>query len=225
MYPVVPGTLEPGAALRAGRSSGAVPSHSQRPLGSPVLDELELKAVVPDPDALRARLLGAGAEPGFRGRMWDRRFDRNGELSARDEVLRIRSFQGEDGTRKMVIGWKGPVGRSPEGYKLRQEIELPVAAGAGSPEELLVALGYQVVYAVDREVEIFRLGSATLRLERYPRMDPLLEVEGEPAAMERALAATGLPREAFTADSLIEFVRRYELRTGRAAVLAAEAEP
>jgi adenylate cyclase class IV len=184
-----------------------------------VPDELELKAVVSDPDALRARLLAAGAEPSFRGRMRDRRFDRNGELTARDEVLRVRSFLRSDGASEVLLGWKGPVSRTSEGYKMREEIELPLAADAGSPEDLLAALGYQVVHAIDREVEVYRLGEATLRLERYPRMDPLLEVEGEPGAIERAVAATGLPREAFTAESLADFVRRYELRTGRPALL------
>jgi len=59
-----------------------------------------------------------------------------------------------------------------------------------------------------------------IRLERYPRMDLLLEVEGDPAGIERAVALTGLPRAAFTADPLAEFVRRYELRTGETARLA-----
>lgn len=182
--------------------------------------ELELKAVVPDPEAVRARVRAAGAVEAFRGRMSDRRFDRGGELGARDEVLRIRSYRGADGSTEAVMGWKGPVQRSPEGYKQRAELELPLREGAASPHDFLAALGYGVVHAIDREVEVFRLGGATLRLERYPRMDSLLEVEGEPVAIERAIGATGLDRSSFTADSLAEFVRRYEERTGRTAVLA-----
>jgi adenylate cyclase class IV len=182
-------------------------------------DELELKAVVPDPDAVRARVRAAGAVEAFHGRMSDRRFDRDGELGARDEVLRIRSYLAADGRTETVMGWKGPVRRSPEGYKQRAELELPIGSG-GSPHDFLTALGYDVVHAIDREVEVFRLGGATLRLERYPRMDFLLEVEGEPAEIERAIGATGLERSTFTADSLAEFVRRYEERTGHPAVLA-----
>ena len=37
-----------------------------------------------------------------------------------------------------------------------------------------------------------------------------------PAAIERAIAATGIPRDEFTAESLTEFVRRFEERTGAA---------
>jgi hypothetical protein len=78
-----------------------------------------------------------------------------------------------------------------------------------------------VVHAIDREVEVYDVGGATVRLERYPDMDPLLEVEGAPADIERAIRATGIGRDAFTADSLADFVRRFEARTGRPAVLAA----
>jgi adenylate cyclase class IV len=186
-----------------------------------VRDELELKAVVPDPAALRSRLLAAGAVPGFRGRMSDRRFDRGGELAGRDEVLRLRTYESSAGGTETILGWKGPVQRSPEGYKQRAEVELPVGGSAKSAEVLLGALGYQVVHAMDRDVELYRLGGASLRLEVFPRMDVLLEVEGDPDAIERAVEASGIEREAFTAESLTEFVRRYEVRAGRIALLAA----
>jgi adenylate cyclase class IV len=187
-----------------------------------VHDELELKAVIPDPDVLRTRLLAAGAVLRFRGRMSDRRYDRPGdELSLRDQVVRVRTFHPHEGRATAVLGWKGPVERSPEGYKRRAEIELPVTGGEGdAPHALLAALGYQVVHAIDREVEVYELEGATLRIERYPRMDPLLEIEGTPAAIERAVEACGIPRAEFTADSLTEFVRRYELRSGQPAALA-----
>jgi adenylate cyclase class IV len=182
-------------------------------------EELELKAVVSDLDALRTRLRQAGGVERFRGRMSDRRYDLAGELTRRDEVLRVRSFRHPDGRLESVLGWKGPTRRSPEGYKLREEIELPMA-GSTSPDALLRALGYEVVHAIDRDVELFGLDGATVRLERYPHMDALLEVEGNPAAIERAITATGLPRAGFTADSLAELVRRFEARTGTPAVLS-----
>jgi hypothetical protein len=76
------------------------------------------------------------------------------------------------------------------------------------------------VHLIEREIETWRLGGATVRLERYPRMDVLVEVEGEPAAIERAVLLSGIPRTEYTAESLTEFVRRYEGRTGLAAELA-----
>jgi adenylate cyclase class IV len=187
-----------------------------------VNEELELKAVIPDPAALRARLLAAGATERFRGRMSDRRYDRpGGELSLRDEVLRVRAFHHPDGRTTSVLGWKGPVERSAEGYKRRAEVELPVTGSeTASPHALLSALGYEVVHAIDRDVELFELGGAIVRTERYPRMDPLLEIEGTPEAIERAVRASGIPRGEFTADSLTEFVRRFELRSGQGALLS-----
>src|SRR5439155_2342357 len=65
-----------------------------------------------------------------------------------------------------------------------------------------------------------RLGQAVLRIEWYPVMDVLLEVEGEPAEIERAIAATGLPRDRFFPESLPHFVAAYEARTGRPARIA-----
>jgi adenylate cyclase class IV len=180
--------------------------------------ELELKAVVPDAERLRRRLREAGAEPRFSGRMTDVRYDRGGELTLRDEVLRVRTIHRPDGAVESVIAWKGPTQRSADGYKLREEIELPVV---GDPGRLLQALGYRPVHVIEREVEIWRLGDATARLERYPRMDVLVEVEGEPAAIERVVAVSGIPRSEFTAESLTEFIRRFEERTGVPAELAA----
>jgi len=182
--------------------------------------ELELKAVVPDPDALRHRLRAAGAVPRFMGRMTDLRYDRAAELASRDEVLRVRTFLHPDGRVEAILAWKGPTMRSPHGYKLREEIELPVSGATADSGRLLAALGYRPVHAVERDVEVYRLGDATARLETYPHMDVLLEVEGEPAAIERAIAASGIPRSEFTAESLAEFVRRFEQRSGQAAVLA-----
>jgi adenylate cyclase class IV len=185
-------------------------------------EELELKAVIPDPGLLRQHLVGAGAVTRFRGRMSDRRYDRGGELAARDEVLRVRWFQEDDGPGSTVLGWKGPVSRSPEGYKRRTELELPLGGPRSGPtiHAMLAALGYEVVHAIDREVEVLELAGATVRLERYPEMDPLVEVEGAPTAIERAIEASRIPREAFTAESLADFVRRFEARTGRQARLA-----
>ena len=186
--------------------------------GSPT-DELEVKARVEDPDAVRVAMLHAGAELEFHGEMSDRRFDRKRVLAERDEVLRLRVFEPTDGAPAYgVLAWKGKQSRRRE-YRHRAEGEARVA----DPEAvatILNQLGYKVSLRIDRRVEVYRLGQAVLRLEWYPAMDVLLEVEGEPAAIERAIVATGLVREAFLPESLPYFVARYEARTGRAALLA-----
>ena len=178
-----------------------------------VRDELELKARVEDPDAVRRALLAAGAQPVYRGAMLDRRFDRKGRLAARDEVVRLRVFHPADHSGAWgVLGWKGPVGQR-GGYRHREEWESRV----DDPKAVLVVLrrlGYRIVVRIDRAVEQYQINDATVRLEWYPSMDVLVEVEGRPDAIEQAIAATGMPRESFLPESLPYFTAAYEERTG-----------
>ena len=178
-------------------------------------DEVELKAVVDDPAALAARLEARGASRSFFGRMTDRRYDLlSRTLESRDQILRVRTFTAApDSPRRLAeVAWKGPT-RHERGYKVREESQFTV----GDPETveaILARLGLTVTDAIDRCVACYDLGGATLRVEWYPRMDVLVEVEGAPAAIEAAVSASGLPRAAFTADRLLDFAARYERRTG-----------
>ena len=185
--------------------------------------ELELKTVVADPATLRTRLREAGAVRGFRGFMRDRRFDRDGELDARDEVLRLRLWLPEgDGPHRAVVAFKGPTTVNAAGYKHRDELEYDAAPG----EAVLAtfqALGYVITHAIDRFVEVWRVGDTTVRLEWYPRMDVLAEIEGAPDGIEATIRTLGLERRACLPDALVSFTARYQQRTGRPALLA-EAE-
>lgn len=184
-------------------------------------DELELKARVDDPAALEAALRRAGAELAFRGEMLDRRYDRDGTLEVRDEVLRLRAYRPADGRPAYgVLAWKGPVSVR-GGYKHREEHETTLADPAAALT-ILEHLRYEVVMRIDRMIAEYRLAGAVVRVEWYPVMDVLVEIEGEPAAIERAVAATGLGREHFLPEALPHFVTAYERRTGRRARLAAE---
>lgn len=182
-------------------------------------DELELKARVTDLAGLRRALRAAGARLEFRGRMTDRRYDRARELTRRDHVLRLRVYQ-PAGRRRAhtVLAWKGPASAR-RGYRHRSELEFAVS-DPDALRSLLERLRYRVTLVIERRVEVFRLGGAMLRLERFPRMDTLLEVEGPAAAMERAIKAIGLPRQQFLSESLPYFTRAYRRRTGRPARLS-----
>jgi len=186
-----------------------------------LIDELEVKARVTDVRALRRALRRAGARLEFRGRMIDRRFDLRRELIRRDEVLRLRVYRPSGRDRvHAVLAWKGAASTRRGAYRHRAELEVAVA-DAKAIVMLLVQLRYRVTQVIDRRVEVYRLGRAVMRLERYPCMDTLLEVEGPPAAIERAIAATGLPRGEFRSESLPYFAAAYRRRTGRPARLAA----
>ena len=87
---------------------------------------------------------------------------------------------------------------------------------------ILQRLGYQIVMRIDRTIAEYALAGARVRIEWYPDMDVLAEVEGAPESIEHAVAATGLPRERFLPEALSFFMEQYEARTGRPARIAAE---
>lgn len=181
--------------------------------------EIELKSVVDDMDRRCRALEAAGATLVFAGRLEDRRYDSDERrLVDRDHVLRLRVYRDAAGIARAQLDWKGPT-RYDGGYKVREEVGLPIT----DPDTLaclLSELGFEVTTAIDREIRQYELGGAVIRFERYPRLDVLVEVEGTPAAIERAIAATGLPRDGFTSDRLADFARRFELRTGQPAILS-----
>ena len=183
--------------------------------------ELEVKAVVDDAAGLARRFGACGAVVTFRGRMSDRRYDLPGAtLTARDEVLRVRTFTPAAGGagRPAELAWKGPT-RVRDGYKEREERQLEVG-DASAVETILARLGFAVTDAVDRCVEFYALEGAVARIEWYPRMDVLVEIEGAPAAIEAAVRTSGLARERFSSDRLLAFAARFGARTGMAPALS-----
>jgi predicted adenylyl cyclase CyaB len=180
--------------------------------------EVELKSVVDDLDLRRRKAEEAGGTLVYEGALIDRRYDTaDRALAAKDHVLRLRVYRnGADAHAE--LDWKGPTRRE-GGYKLREELD----AGITDPDALaaiLERLGYLVTIEIERVIVQYDLGGAMIRFERYPRLDDLVEVEGEPEQIERAIAALGLPRDGFTSERLPDFVRRFEERTGTPAALS-----
>jgi predicted adenylyl cyclase CyaB len=179
--------------------------------------EIELKSVVPDEGAVRRRLEALGASLVFAGSLADRRYDTpDRSLAQRDEVLRLR-VESQNGSQRARLDFKGPAS-FPSGYKLREETSTPIE-DHDALHAILGSLGYRVTREIDREVSVYVHAGASIRFERYPRMDALVEVEGAPAAIEAAIEALGLPRAGFTTESLASFAARYETRTGRRAAI------
>lgn len=180
--------------------------------------EVELKSVVDDVAKRRAMLVEAGAKLEFEGRLVDRRYgDPGGRLVLVDHVLRLRVYEISSG-REGFLDWKGPT-QYEHGYKVREELSTRVA-DPDAMAEILENLGYAVILEIDRRISQFTIAGATVRFEEYPEMDALVEVEGPPDSIERAIAATGLERSGFNADRLTDFVARYEARTGQKAILS-----
>lgn len=181
--------------------------------------EVEVKAVIDDIGARRERLVAAGAKVVFSGKMCDLRYDtRERALATVDHVLRVRVYEDQKG-ESAHLDWKGPT-RIEAGFKAREEFTTEIIDLAGLTA-IIAALGYVVTQEIEREVFVYRLGDATVRFERYPRMDDLVEVEGAPPAIECAIEALGMDRRVFTAERLPDFARRFESRTGERAALCA----
>lgn len=177
-----------------------------------MLREVELKSVVDDVWRCRHAVEAAGGRLVFEGRLEDRRYDSaDRRLAAVDVVLRLRTYRTATSV-KAALDWKGPT-RLEDGYKIRDELTSEV----GDPDTLarmLELLGYTVTREIDRTIAQYQLGDATVRFEEYPRMDPLVEVEGEPPAIEAAIVVLGLPRIGFTTERLAAFAARFLQRTG-----------
>lgn len=180
--------------------------------------EVELKSVVDDVMIRRQLVELAGGKLLYEGSLEDLRYDNaNRNLSEKDEVLRLRVYGGS-GKTHAFLDWKGKT-TFEDGYKVREELSSQV----GSPEifrAILANLGYEVIAEIGRWIAQYQLGKATVRFERYPRMDDLVEVEGEPDDIEKAIVAIGIDRSEFSSKRLPHFVREYESRTGKRAALS-----
>jgi predicted adenylyl cyclase CyaB len=185
--------------------------------------ELELKAVVPDAKALLRRLKSAGAREEFSGRMVDRRLDyADDRMTTRDEVLRLRVYKDRGGAVSASLDWKGPASTA-DGYKRREEINTDVE-DPNATMRILRNIGLRVTRSIERDIEQFSVHGAVVRLERYEQMDDLVEVEGEPADIERAIERLAIPRDQFSPDSLALFAERFTARTGKPAITGSEGE-
>jgi adenylate cyclase class IV len=181
------------------------------------MHEIELRSVVDELGQRKLKVQEAGGQLLFEGLMVDRHYASAAPASVRDILLRVRSYRGPPHTRTELT-WKGPAIRD-TGYKVREELSTAV----GDDQiliEILARLGFAATRILEREVIQYSCAGALIRFEQFPVMDTLVEVEGEPDAIERAIQWTGLPRSGFTSERLADFVGRFEERTGRTAVLA-----
>jgi len=185
--------------------------------------EVELKARVEDVHAARRNIEDAGALLVFDGSLHDRIYDTpDRTLAADGVVLRLRSYVSPLG-ETAHLDWKGPTLQE-DGFKVRSEL----TTGVTGPNELAAILrriGFEVVSQIDRKIVQYEIldmetdARTIVRFEQYPRMDVLVEVEGYPANIERAIAGLRIPRAMFSADRLTNFVHAYEARTGQKAAI------
>ena len=180
--------------------------------------EWELKAVVDDLYARRQKVIEAGGQLTFLGRLEDKRYDTpDGSLKEKGNVLRLRVYRTQS-YASASIDWKGP-SEVIDGFKVRDELTTSIG-DAAILSTMLENVGYGVTHEIDREIAQYDFNGTIIRFEVYPQMDTLVEVEGDPEGINEAIALLGIDRKEFTADALPEFASRFEERTGLKAAVS-----
>lgn len=153
--------------------------------------EREIKVSVPQPDALKAAILRAGAAPRL-ARHWERNWvlDRAGELLQAGSLLRVRDRWNEAGEPLgAVVTVKRPVEQpiaAAEGVKERIEHEVAVADAARSVR-VFTQLAYRVVRRYHKVRTAWWLDEHEVVLDETP-IGCWVEIEGpQPGRVARQL--------------------------------------
>ncbi|MCU7822426.1 class IV adenylate cyclase [Kitasatospora sp. DSM 101779] len=186
--------------------------------------EAELKAVVRDPTALRARL-DALAGPGRAEVYRDTYYDLpDGSLAHGDRELRLRTVTGPADSRTLLT-WKDARVDAVSGAKPEAETAVTDPAGAAA---VLRGLGYRPVLAFEKHcrnhtlhrdgrdllatlVEVPELAGAFLEVETVCGED---ELPAALAAVRGVLAELGVPPADLTAEAYTDAVAAARGRSG-----------
>ena len=151
--------------------------------------------------------------------MTDRRFDRAGELVARGEVLRVRTLPLRRRSTRVHPGLEGACAPLPDGLQAARGGRAPIAPSAGAtgspsrvPRRPSATRWCTPSTVTSRSTTWVAPPCASSAIPTWIRCS---RWRARPPTIERAIRATGIGRDAFTADSLAEFVRRFEARSGR----------
>jgi adenylate cyclase, class 2 len=95
---------------------------------------------------------------------------------------------------EVVLTYKGPLQR--DGFKKRQEIEVPVGDGEALAQ-ILGALGYRQVIVVDKVRRAWKQGGCVVGLDDVTGLGTFVEIEGPDdqaiVAVQKSLSLEGLP--------------------------------
>jgi adenylate cyclase, class 2 len=150
--------------------------------------ETEVKFHLPDPGALRTRLLALGAQSLGRCREHNLRFDApDRRLSQGRSLLRLRQ------DRHCTLTFKSAAPEADPAFKQMVELEVQVS-DFERMLSVLAALGFEPVQAYEKWRESFQMGDTVFCLDELP-YGHFLEIEGSPEAIVAAGESLGLPWE------------------------------
>jgi adenylate cyclase class 2 len=147
--------------------------------------ETEVKFHLPDPSAVRTRLLAWGARSMGRSLERNIRFEDAGKnLIRRKSLLRLR----ED--RRVTLAFKSVLPEADPAFKQLIELEVEVADFAAM-QRILASLGYHPEQTYEKWRETLALDQTTYCLDTLPFGD-FLEIEGTKEAILSAAKRLGL---------------------------------
>ena len=181
-----------------------------------IMKEVELKAKIEDIESFRQVLLDHNTAHIYSGFMEDIIFDHPQlNLNRCGEKMRLRKYEQNNKTK---LQWKGPITRR-KGFKEREELSVEVDS-FDSLKNMLEKLGFKEKSRVKRYIELYEIEGVTFRIEKYEQMDTLVEVEGDREAIDNILNKLPLQRADFTSKTFGEFIKAFEKRTGKKAILS-----
>jgi adenylate cyclase class 2 len=167
--------------------------------------EVEIKLALGSLDEVRQRLRAAGAEPAGERQFEDNRLydDQAGSVRATGRMLRLRIVGG----RQLLTFKEAPTAaQSESAYKQREELETDVS-DIEVLHAVLLRLGYSVRWRYQKWRESWRWGDLHVELDETP-IGNFLELEGDPAAIDRAAERLGFTRSDYIAASYRDLQER-----------------
>jgi predicted adenylyl cyclase CyaB len=148
--------------------------------------ETEVKFRIADAAEFSETLRRAGAKLLVTGLERNIKYDRNGELAKKKELLRLRSYaDGADITHKR----RPPSG--PAGFKTREETVVMIESFEEG-RKLLERLGYEKVWIYEKKRAVWELGPVEVMVDEMPLIGCFIEIEGEPGEIRKAAGKLGL---------------------------------
>ena len=158
--------------------------------------ELEIKLPVTDPEEMARRLQAMGATVAAPRALEDNHVldFTDGRLRQRQVMLRLRLVDGRGlvTVKKKITGDEGD-------YKIRHEQESVVEDGHGLLATLRAA-DFVTSYRYQKYRRVFRAGDLIITLDELP-LGNFLELEGEPADIDRFAGRLGFNRADYINDS------------------------
>jgi adenylate cyclase class 2 len=167
--------------------------------------ESEVKFHLPDPAAMRGRLLALGARSLGRSHERNLRFESaDGALLRRRTLLRLRQ------DRKVTLTFKSPLPAANPDVKQMRELEVEVNDFDGM-QAILGSLGFHPVQTYEKWREPLLMGSTVFCLDALPYGD-FLEIEGPAAEIPRLARMLELDWESRILATYLEIFARLKTR-------------